>query len=598
MSYKTEDIDLLLSQLSIEEVVGEFITLKKTGANFKGLCPFHADNSPSFMVNAQKNICKCFVCGEGGNPITFYSKYKKISFNDAVSELAKKYQVNIKELTPTSVSNHLNKYYEIMDEAHNFYKENIFSEHSHRAMEYLSKRDLTPKIITENGIGFAAGKGQELTEYLLKKGYSIDDLIKLGLSRQNERGNYDFFRERIIFPIFSSFNKVIAFGGRTIESGDGIPKYINSQDTPVFHKGSNLYGIERGQSIKKRTYAILMEGYMDVLSAYVYGFDTAVAPLGTALTEEQGILLKKYTSNVLICFDSDNAGQMATEKAIMILTKLEFKVRVIKLSGAKDPDEYLKTYGRESFLDRIKNSLTAFDFLYEYYAKDFNLTDVFAKLNFIKKFKDFFQVIPTKFEQDMYLGEMSTNLEIEKNSLLEELIVNNQKKSVPVSRIINLRGKSEFNKEKLINQLEKETISYVLGNVDDFQFFQSKEVENKLTKKIFNFLEERFKSEETNLIKELKELNDVDEEEKVIIEEIICHSIAGFTDENEKKIKKTEIYKGWFRKELMSYKNIRENFGLAFKVVQIENKLKNSYDFMEVLDIYREFEKIVVFQDI
>ncbi|MGF6906666.1 DNA primase [Fusobacterium sp. PH5-44] len=598
MSYKTEDIDLLLSQLSIEEVVGEFITLKKTGANSKGLCPFHADNSPSFMVNSQKNICKCFVCGEGGNPITFYSKYKKISFNEAVSELAKKYQVNIKEIAPTGAKSHQNKYYEIMDEAHNFYKKNIFSEHSHRAMEYLSKRDMTPKIITENGIGFAAGKGQELTEYLLQKGYSIDDLIKLGLSRQNERGNYDFFRERIIFPIFSSFNKVIAFGGRTIENGDGIPKYINSQDTPVFHKGSNLYGIERGQSIKKRTYAILMEGYMDVLSAYVYGFDTAVAPLGTALTEEQGVLLKKYTSNVLICFDSDNAGQMATEKAIMILTKLEFKVRVIKLNGAKDPDEYLKAYGKEAFLERIKNSLTAFDFLYEYYAKDFNLTDMFARLNFIKKFKDFFQVVSTKFEQDMYLGELSANLDIDKDSLSDELIMNNQKKTVQASRFVNLRNRSEFNKEKLINQLEKETISYILTNANDFRFFNFFSVENKLTKKVFNFIEERFRNKDVDLIKELKELNDIDEDERAVIEEIVCNSVAGFTDEKEKKIKKTEIYKGWFRKELMPYKNMRENFNLTLNVVKIENKLKNSDDFIEVLNIYKEFEKIVVFQDI
>ena len=596
MRYKTEDIDLLMSQLSIVDIVGEAISLKKTGANYKGLCPFHDDSSPSFVVNPQKNICKCFVCGSGGNPITFYSKWKKISFVEAVRELALKYNVDIKETVSNKDTSHLNKYYEIMEEAHNFYKENIFSKNSHRALEYLANRGINSKIITDNGIGFASGKSPKLVDYLTSKGYSHEDLMILGLIREGDTGNYDFFRERIIFPIFSSFNKVIAFGGRTIESNSTSAKYYNSQETPIFHKGKNLYGLERGQSIRKKNYAILMEGYMDVLSANIYGFDTAVAPLGTSLTEDQGIILKKYTSSVLLCFDSDNAGQMATEKSILILTKLGFDIRVILLNGAKDPDEYLKAYGREAFLERVRNSPSAFDFLYDYYAKDFDLTDIFSKSNFISKFKEYFQVIPKKIVQDEYIDSLTKSLGVSSEGLVEELISNNQTKVSHPPKVI--KPKEVIEKKEDLDELERETISYVITNMEDLNLFQGKPFENRLTKKIFNFLEEAVYINSNNFVKELKELSDIEENEKVLVESIICNAAIGFKSEQEKKIKRFEIYTGWFRKELNAYKSTRENLSMAFKIAQINGRLQNCDDFSEILDIYKEFEKNVVFQDI
>ena len=347
MKYKTEDIDLLIDSLKIEEVVGEFVELKKAGANYKGLCPFHPDTTPSFMVSPSKNICKCFVCGAGGNPISFYSQYKKISFLEAIEELSKKYGIPIKGIDNNSIKQQDNyeKYYEIMREAHNFYKDMIFSNQGRVALEYLAGRKLNPKIIKENGLGFAPDRWSELNDYLLSKGYESKDLLKLGLIKEGENGNnYDVFRNRIMFPIYSTKGEVIAFGGRTLEKDKETPKYINSPDTPIFKKGKNLYGLERSGIIRKKNYAMLMEGYMDVLSAYIYGFDVALAPLGTALTEEQGILLKKYTSNIILSFDSDAPGQAATERAGLILKSLGFNIRILKLEGAKDPDEYLKQF--------------------------------------------------------------------------------------------------------------------------------------------------------------------------------------------------------------------------------------------------------------
>lgn len=205
MKYKSEDIDLLIDSLKIEEVVGEFVELKKSGANYKGLCPFHPDTTPSFMVSPSKNICKCFVCGAGGNPISFYSQYKKISFIEAVEELSKKYAIPIKSLENNNLKQQesYEKYYEIMKEAHLFYKNSIFSNQGREALEYLSNRKLNPKVIKENGLGFAPNKWSELNDYLVSKGYESKDLLKLGLIKEGDNGNnYDTFRNRIIFPIF------------------------------------------------------------------------------------------------------------------------------------------------------------------------------------------------------------------------------------------------------------------------------------------------------------------------------------------------------------------------------------------------------------
>ena len=431
MKYKSEDIDLLIDSLKIEEVVGEFVELKKTGANYKGLCPFHPDTTPSFMVSPSKNICKCFVCGAGGNPVSFYSQYKKISFGEAIEELSKKYNIPITGVK-SNFKNQENykKYYEIMENAYNFYKDNIFSNQGRIALDYLAKRQLNPKMIKENGLGFASNKWSELNDYLIGKGYESKDLITLGLVKEGENGNnYDAFRNRIIFPIYSVKGEVIAFGGRTLEKDKEIPKYINSPDTPIFKKGKNLYGLERSGIIRKKNYAILMEGYMDVLSANLYGFDVALAPLGTALTEEQGVILKRYTSNILLSFDSDLPGQAATERAGLILKSLGFNIRVLQLEGAKDPDEYLKEYGKESFLKCVKNSIEIFDFLFRYYSKEYDFSNMMSKQNFVNRFKDFFQCVESELEKTLYLDRLSKELNIDKEILKEILIDKNRKKS-------------------------------------------------------------------------------------------------------------------------------------------------------------------------
>ena len=597
MKYKTEDIDLLIDSLKIEEVVGEFVELKKAGANYKGLCPFHPDTTPSFMVSPSKNICKCFVCGAGGNPISFYSQYKKISFLEAIEELSKKYGIPIKGIDNNSIKQQDNyeKYYEIMREAHNFYKDMIFSNQGRVALEYLAGRKLNPKIIKENGLGFAPDRWSELNDYLLSKGYESKDLLKLGLIKEGENGNnYDVFRNRIMFPIYSTKGEIIAFGGRTLEKDKETPKYINSPDTPIFKKGKNLYGLERSGIIRKKNYAMLMEGYMDVLSAYIYGFDVALAPLGTALTEEQGILLKKYTSNIILSFDSDAPGQAATERAGLILKSLGFNIRILKLEGAKDPDEYLKQFGKESFLKCVKNSVEIFDFLFNYYLKEYDLSNMMSKQNFINRFKEFFQCVDTELEKTLYLDRLSKELEIEKDILKDILIDKNRKKSRKFEEdLVNINMGEE---SEIINRVEKDTIFLILADKKYFNYFKDKSIKGSLTKKIYQYLKSSEADESVVNIPEHIELTSQEMEQWQLI---ICSLIENSS--NEKKIEELlkETFLSWFKQEIeSSYRRVKSmdlvtGLMLVNKIKQLEIALSKTNSFDEIENMYKNFKEIV-----
>lgn len=600
MKYKSEDIDLLIDSLKIEEVVGEFVELKKSGANYKGLCPFHPDTTPSFMVSPSKNICKCFVCGAGGNPISFYSQYKKISFIEAVEELSKKYAIPIKSLENNNLKQQesYEKYYEIMKEAHLFYKNSIFSNQGREALEYLSNRKLNPKVIKENGLGFAPNKWSELNDYLVSKGYESKDLLKLGLIKEGDNGNnYDTFRNRIIFPIFSIKGDVIAFGGRTLERDKETPKYINSPDTPIFKKGKNLYGLERSGVIRKKNYAMLMEGYMDVLSAYLYGFDVALAPLGTALTEEQGVLLKKYTSNIILSFDSDGPGQSATERAGLILKSLGFNIRILQLEGAKDPDEYLKQFGKESFLKCVKNSVEIFDFLFKYYLKDYDLNNMMSKQNFINRFKEFFQCVETELEKTLYLDRLSKEIDVDKNILKEILIDKNRKKSRKFEEDlvnINIGEKSE-----IINRVEKDTLFLILAKREYFKYFSDKNIKGSLTKKVFQYLIQHKEIDREDSTLNLSQNLELTSEELEQWQLLICTLIENIS--NDKKIEEllTETFLFWFKQEIdSSYRKVKgmdliEGLLLTNKIKQLEIKLSRVNSFDEIKEIYDNFKEII-----
>ena len=599
MRYRSEDIEMLIDSLKIEEVVGEFVELHKTGSSYKGLCPFHPDTTPSFMVSPSKNICKCFVCGAGGNPITFYARYKKISFIEAVEELSKKYNIPIKASGESYKKREDNeKYYKIMEEAHKFFQDAIFSNGGREALEYLSGRQVTPKIIKENGLGFAPNRWSELNDYLIGKGYESKDLLALGLVKEGENGTtYDAFRNRIMFPIYSIQGEIIAFGGRTLEKDKDTPKYINSPDTPIFKKGKNLYGLERSGIVRKKNYAMLMEGYMDVLSAYLYGFNVALAPLGTALTEEQGAILRRYTQNIILCFDSDGPGQMATERAGLILKSLGFNIRVLHLEGAKDPDEYLKHFGRESFLKCVKNSMEIFDFLFKYYSKDYDFSNLMSKQNFINRFKDFFQCVDTELEKFLYLDKLSKQVDIDKDVLKETLIDKNIKKSRKFTEdIVDI---SRQRRDDVISRVERDTLFVCLARREYFKYFKDKNIKGSLTAKVFKYLEDNADESAKVIVNELPEAVELTETELEEWQLVICSLLEDFSDEDKIQELLRETFLSWFKQEIrISYENVKTlDLFAGLKMTQsikaLEQELGNAGNFDEILEIYNRFKQLL-----
>lgn len=598
MKYRSEDIDNLINQLKIEEVVGEVVELKKSGANYKGLCPFHQDTTPSFSVSPSKNICKCFSCGAGGNPVKFYSEYYKISFEEAAEQLAKKYNIPLRSYKINDKQEKENdKYYRIMNIAHRFFQDKIFENEGRNAMEYLSGRGVNPKFIRENELGYAPNSWNDLYDYLIASGFEKDDIISLGLAKEGEKGIYDAFRNRIMFPIYSPQGSIIAFGGRTLETSKEIPKYINSPDTPIFKKGKNLYGIkDKGNILRKKNYSLLMEGYMDVLSAHLYGFDVALASLGTAFTLEQGQLLKRYTNNVILSLDMDKAGQTATEKTAFILKNLGFNIRVLNFQNAKDPDEFLKKYGKEEFLKAVKNSLEIFDFLYEFYSKEYDLSNIMSKQKFIERFKDFFQNVESNLEKTLYLDKLSKAVNIEKSILQDMLITNNKYREMKPS--FYTEEKEQSSKSVVKNALEDITIELILADINYYEYFKDKDIETPLCRKMFEFFKNlREKGEENISGKELKEyLNSgifsAAEAEKIFT--LNMYSITDYGDVKKRETDLKEIFVSWFRKELKSAQEVRENIMVYLKLKRIEEELRFELSFEEILGKYEQFKKILL----
>lgn len=598
MKYRSEDIDNLINQLKIEEVVGEVVELKKSGANYKGLCPFHQDTTPSFSVSPSKNICKCFSCGAGGNPVKFYSEYYKISFEEAAEQLAKKYNIPLRSYKINDKQEKENdKYYRIMNIAHQFFQDKIFENEGRNAMEYLSGRGVNPKFIRENELGYAPNSWNDLYDYLIAKGFEKEDIISLGLAKEGEKGIYDAFRNRIMFPIYSPQGSIIAFGGRTLETSKEIPKYINSPDTPIFKKGKNLYGIkDKGNILRKKNYSLLMEGYMDVLSAHLYGFDVALASLGTAFTLEQGQLLKRYTNNVILSLDMDKAGQTATEKTAFILKNLGFNIRVLKFQNAKDPDEFLKKYGKEEFLKAVKNSLEIFDFLYDFYSKEYDLSNIMSKQKFIERFKDFFQNVESNLEKTLYLDKLSKAVSIEKSILQDMLITNNKYREMKSS--FYTEEKDQNSKGVVKNALEDITMELILADINYYEYFKDKDIETPLCRKMFEFFKNlREKGEENISGKELKEyLNSgifsAAEAEKIFT--LNMYSITDYGDAKKRETDLKEIFVSWFRKELKSAQEVRENIMVYLKLKRIEEELRFELSFEEILGKYEQFKNILL----
>ena len=418
LSFNNSTIEDLKSQINIVDVVGRVVALKRAGANHKGVCPFHNEKTPSFVVSEQKQIFTCFGCGASGDVIKFSQRYYNLDFNEAVDKLAGEYGITIKR---SSFGEDREKYYEINKEAARFFYR-AFTEEKNAGYTYMKNRGLDDAILKKFGIGYADEKWDSLYTYFKNKGVDEKILLELGLISESKGKYYDKFRNRVMFPIINTSGKVIGFGGRAI--GDDNPKYLNSPENKVFQKKNNLYALNTTkQDIGKDGYAILVEGYMDAISLYQGGVRNVAASLGTALTENQTKLLKRYTKSVVLSYDADAAGQNAAMRGIEILNKEDCKVRVLHVTDGKDPDEFIKKNGREAFLKLIDGALPYIDYKLNFIQKDMDLNTDEGKIDYIKAAAGILKEL-SPVEADVYIRKLSKTLRIAEGAIKMEIMGN------------------------------------------------------------------------------------------------------------------------------------------------------------------------------
>ncbi len=419
MAFPREFMDELIARNDIVSVVSRYVSLTRRGANHIGLCPFHNEKTPSFSVSSDKQFYHCFGCGTGGDVISFVMKIENLEFPDAVALLAEWAGLEVPQSSFGSDEREKRKRsLESLRDAARFFHEKLRSDGGKDAREYLLGRGLSPSTITRFGLGYSPDAWNELLDALVKKGYTKSELLASGLITTGKNGNvYDRFRGRAMFPIIDVRGSVIGFGGRVM--GEGEPKYLNSPESSVFNKRRNLYALNIAKS-SKAEYMLLCEGYMDVISMHQAGFDSAVASLGTAFTEEQAHLISKYKSRVVICYDWDKAGRAATERAIDILSKAGLESRILVMSGAKDPDEFIKKFGKDKFGKLIEEALPAAEYRLLMTKQTYNLADDADRVAYIKSAVSQLARMTSAVEREVYAGRIAEETKVGRDAILQE----------------------------------------------------------------------------------------------------------------------------------------------------------------------------------
>ena len=401
MAFSESFLTELTERNDIVDVVSGYVRLgKKSGSNMFGLCPFHSEKTPSFSVSPDKQIYHCFGCGKGGGVINFIMEIENLSFPEAVEFLAKRAGMPIPEEENDRESRKRSRMLALNRDAARFFYAQLSTPQGGAARDYMAKRRIGPATAKNFGIGFAPGTWDSLEKAMREKGYTDFELFDAGLVRKgNKGGYYDTFRNRLMFPVIDVRGNVIGFSGRIL--GDGEPKYMNSPETLVFNKSRNLFALNLAKK-SKSGYIILSEGNIDVVSLHQAGFDSAVASLGTSLTPEQARLLSRYTNQVIIAYDNDGAGIKAAQRAIGILEKLDLKVKVLRLNGAKDPDEFIKLKGADAFRNLLENSENQIDYRLRTVTDKYDLSVDEQKVEFLKEASDLVARLPGSVERQVY----------------------------------------------------------------------------------------------------------------------------------------------------------------------------------------------------
>ena len=420
----------------VESVISNYVELKRRGRNLTGLCPFHNEKTPSFTVYPETSSYYCFGCHVGGDVITFIRNIENLDYIDAVKFLADRSGIRMPDENFDDTVHEKRKLtYETNRAAAKFFHETLLSEKGKKQLEYFLKRGLTRSEITRFGLGAAPDDWHELTNYLVSQGFKKDDLVRADLIKLSEKnGNknyYDNFRNRAIFPVIDLRGNVVAFGGRVLD--DSKPKYINTGDTPVYKKGRELFALNIAKNGNNGR-LILCEGYMDVIALHKYGFKNAIAGLGTALTPEQVTLISRYAEEVYLCYDSDEAGQKAVKAALALFSKTGVKVKVIMLSGGKDPDEILKLRGgQDKFNSLIDNALNAVEYYLHITKAKYNIETADGRKNYLNDASRILARVGP-IERDVYASKLAEELGVDKNSIITTVNYNTNKENKAVKR--------------------------------------------------------------------------------------------------------------------------------------------------------------------
>ena len=462
MYYGEDIVEEVRQKTDIVDLVGQYVHLKKKGSSYFGLCPFHGEKTASFSVSPGKQIFYCFGCGKAGDSIRFLMEYENLSFVEALEELAERANVTLpkEEKRDKGEEDLRYKILEINKQAALFYVKQLRSEKGKQGLAYCAKRKLSGESITHFGLGYAGKERDSLYQYCKSLGFKDRVLQESGLFSFKENGVYDKFFNRLIFPIMDLHNRVIGFGGRVM--GDGEPKYLNSPETKLFDKSRNLFALNFSRK-SRANYFILCEGYMDVISLHQWGFPEAVAALGTAFTEQQADLMKRFNSLIYLCFDSDGAGKKACKRAISILREKKLEGKVIQLNPYKDPDEFLKAEGREAFEKRIEEAKNAFLWEVEEKKTEFDLHDPAGMQKYMESIAE---LLRTSFsdpvERENYLKAVARE-QLLKAENLQHLVDKEEEKTQLSFGLRKNAGRQEKKREERWNSpLEEEFLSVLM----------------------------------------------------------------------------------------------------------------------------------------
>ncbi len=519
--YSDEILEEIRENNDIVEVISQYVHLKRSGRNYFGLCPFHNEKSPSFSVSPDKQIFHCFGCGVGGNVISFISKIEGIGFKEAIENLAERANIKL----PT-IENNIDskkeelksKVYKVNSFAAKYYHKRLYQKESKLGQEYIKKRKINNETLESYKIGFS-GNFDELYKALKKEGFEDLEILESGLVNKNDKGMFiDRYRNRLMIPIFDVRGRVIAFGGRVLD--DSKPKYINSPENIVYSKGRHLFGLnvaKKGDTKK----LLIVEGYMDAISLHQRGITNVVASLGTALTQNQGWLLRKNCEQVILGFDSDGAGQTAIIRAMEVMQNMGCDMRVLQMDGAKDPDEYVIKYGSANFQKLMDNAISLIEFKVKILKKDLNLENASDKIKFLNEIANLISKIDNTMEREIYIDKIAKGYNISKEAIFGQ--VNKLKysseqdrksleKSYKVKANLNKNNIEEKNISEELIKRENTIISILINEPELYKIIKENISVNDfrydLNKKIIDELYKELEKEEYNISFVLDHLED------------------------------------------------------------------------------------------